>query len=69
MPSRLIMSTVNRNTPANAPAPARWVDVRSRPSMSPFMCRLARHMWTVIAATDTAATIASGPSSLSWLAA
>ena len=61
MPSRLIIRTVNRNTPSKGPEPARWLEVRSRPSMSPFMCRPARHMWTVIEATETAATMASGP--------
>ena len=37
--------------------------------MSPFMCRPARHMWTIIHVTEAAATIASGPSSHSWFAA
>src|SRR3954447_16268811 len=66
-PSRLIIRSVNRNTPVNAAAPGRAVDSFSRPSISPFMRRPVRHMWTIIQATETAATSASGPSSHSWL--
>ena len=67
MPSRLIISSVKRKTPANAAAPGRAVDDCRRPSMSPFMRRPVRHMWMIIQVTEAAATSASGPSSHSWL--
>jgi hypothetical protein len=69
IPSRLIIRLVKRKTPAKAAAPARSLDVRRRPSIAPFIWRPARHMCIVITATDTAAMIASGPSSHSWLVA
>ena len=62
IPSRVIMSSVNPNTPRNAPVPALRVDARSFPSISSFMRRPARHICTVSDATMTAATIASTPS-------
>ena len=64
MPSRLIISSVNRNTPdkrAERRSAAPWTCRCC--SISPFMRRPARHMWTVSDVTDTAATMASGPSS------
>ena len=39
MPSRLIISSVNRNTPVRAATPARSVDVCRWPSISPLICR------------------------------
>ena len=62
MPSRVIIRSVNRKTPANAALPLFIAEVCRRPSMS-FLMRLAvRHMWTVSDATDTAAASASRPS-------
>ena len=52
-----------------ADARARPRSTRRWPSISPFIRRPVRHMWTVREATETAATSASGPSSHSWLAA
>ena len=57
----MIISSVKTNTPQNAPAPAFTDDAASLPSMSFFMCRPARHMWTVSDATMKAATIAEDP--------
>ena len=62
MPSRVIISSVNRNTPANAAAPR----LQRRGLQMPFDVALdalrVRHMWTVSDATEIAATIASTPS-------
>ena len=69
MPSRVIMRSVNMNTPKNAAPPERADDASRRPSMSRFRWRPARHMWTVNDATSTAATRASTPSQSDWLAA
>ena len=41
-----------------APVPSRPLDSRSRPSISPFIRRPARHMWTTIHVTEIAATTA-----------
>ena len=41
-------------------------EAASLPSMSCFMCRPARHMWTVRDATSRAATIARIPSHSAW---
>ena len=69
IPSRVIITTVNANTPSQANAPARSTER----SMASWMCwrmRLpARHMWMVRLATSTAAMIASSPSHSAWFAA
>ena len=69
IPSRVIISSVNMNTPKNAAAPVFTDDASSLPSMWRFMCRPARHMCTVSDATSTAATRARTPSQSAWLAA
>ena len=69
MPSRVIISSVNRKTPANAAPPVFIDDECRRPSMS-FLIRFAvRHMCTVSEATDTAATNARTPSHKAWFLA
>ena len=62
MPSRVIISSVKAKTPTKAARPVLTDDAASRPSMSFFMCRPARHMWTVSDATRTAATMPRMPS-------
>ena len=62
MPSREIISRVNRNTPSHAAVPVFSVDVRRCPSISPLIFRAVRHMCTVNVATDAAAVSASTPS-------
>ena len=51
MPSRVIISSVKQKTPQKAAAPVLTDEAASLPSMSFFMCRPARHMWTVSEAT------------------
>ena len=65
IPSRLTISSVKRKTPVNAAVPGFTLDDCRRPSISPFIRRPARHMWTIIQVTEAAATMASGPSSSS----
>ena len=55
MPSRVIISSVNRKTPMNAARPVFIVELKRLLSMSFLMRRAVRHMWTVSDATETAA--------------
>ena len=66
MPSRVIISSVNRNTPANALAPTFRADCSRCSSISRFMRCACRHMWTMSDATSTAATRARMPSQSAW---
>ena len=62
MPSRVIISSVNTEDAEERRAADFADEASSCPSISRFMCRPARHMWTVSDATRTAATSASTPS-------
>ncbi len=66
MPSREIISSVNRNTPTQAAVPVFSVDSRRWPSISLLIFFAVRHMCTVSDATDTAATMARMPSHNAW---
>jgi hypothetical protein len=69
IPSRVIISSVNRNTPAKAEAPVFIALLERCPSMSLLIRRAVRHMWMVSEATDTAAITASRPSHNAWFEA
>ena len=51
-----------KNTPSHAAIPLFAVDVRRCPSISRFIFRAVRHMWTINVATDAAAVSARTPS-------
>ena len=61
MPSRVIISTVNPSTPANAAAPAFLADDCLEAAFDVALSSAcpSRHMCTMSVVTDTAATIAS----------
>ncbi len=54
IPSRLIIRSVNRNTPMNAAVPGFTLDCFRCVSMSPFIARPLRHMCTTIQVTGRA---------------
>ena len=66
MPSRVIISSVNRNTPSSALAPAFAADAARLPSISAFRRLAWRHMCTINEATSTAAVRARMPSHNAW---
>ena len=66
MPSRVIISSVNRNTPSIALDPLLAADVARRPSISVLSRLACRHMCTMSVATSTAAVSASTPSHNAW---